>query len=87
MHWSLKGYDVLNEKVALLRSKEAVSQDFLAFFSLIQPVWVLDKQSKLVSLTKLFREDIHEKCDSGQCYTAWSQTIFFIFKNFYFHDF
>ena len=30
--------------------KEAVSRDFLAFFSFIEPIWVPDKQCEMVSL-------------------------------------
>ena len=57
--------------------KEAVSRDFFAFFffSLIQPNWVPDKQSKMVSLKIRFREDIRKKRDYARCDTAQSRTL------------
>ena len=48
---------------------------FWHFFSLIQPIWVPDKQSKMVSLKICFGEDILEKRDSAQYHTAQSQDI------------
>ena len=55
--------------------KEALAREFLTFFSsLIQPIWVPDKQSKMVSLKNNFHEDIREKRDSAQCDTAPSES-------------
>ena len=55
--------------------KEAVSRDFFGIFFLhYGPIWVPDKQSKMVLLEKKFREDIHKKRDSAQCDTVPSRT-------------
>ena len=66
--------------------KKAVSRDFLAFFSLIQPIWVPDKQSKMVSLKNSFLRRYSQKTwlgavwhcaesDSAQYHTAPSREI------------
>ena len=53
---------------------------FWHFFSLIQPIWVPDKQTKMVSLKICFRKDIPEKRDSAQCRTLRSITLCIVGK-------
>ena len=69
--------------MSLTLLKEAVSRDFLAFFfSLIQPIWVPDKQSKMVSLKNSFSRRYLQKTwlcavwycaelDSGLVWSIW----------------
>ena len=66
--------------------KEAVSRDFLAFFSFIEPIWVPDKQCEMVSLKNSFSQRYSRKTllcavwycaesDSAQYHTAPSREI------------
>ena len=51
----------------LLRSlKRQCHEIFWHFFSLLQPIWVPDKQSKMVRRKIRFREDIREKRNSAE---------------------
>ena len=54
-------------------SSGSVTRFFAFVFSWIEPFWVPDKQSKMVLLKNSFSQDIRQKRDSAQCYTARSR--------------
>ena len=59
-HWSVAQAGSDDEKISFdCPFKGAVSRDFQTlFFSLIEPIWALDKQAQIVFLKIRFHEDI-----------------------------